>query len=128
MRAKLINEKFKKEGDPIKDMNIGMNLERYVTEKFEEEGIDMSYEEFLIELDDRIATQGGDGIIRDLYTLIKILQEQQKYEICDNILNNNGNFLDEAIVIIMKMLQKISFEKQKEFVETILNDLIDKMK
>jgi len=127
MRAKFINEKFKEDGDPIKDMNIGMNLERYVTEKFKEEGIDMSYEEFLIELDDRIANQDAAGVIRDLYTFVSKMQKENKYNECDKIIGDE-EFIDFATNMIMKMLQEVSFVNQKKFVDPVIDHLIDMMK
>ena len=33
MRAKLINEKFVEDSDPIKDMDIGWNLDKYIEKK-----------------------------------------------------------------------------------------------
>jgi hypothetical protein len=33
MRAKFINEKFTEKSDPVKDMNIGFDLEKYIDNK-----------------------------------------------------------------------------------------------
>lgn len=130
MKAKLVNERlgFTQDGDPVEDMGIGWSVEKAIKKRLHDEGDPVSYENFMAEWEDRYGNQDTIGILEDLERVISALEEEPNIAEISHVLDQDDNFVDEIIALQIKLLSKLSVEKQMQWYEPILDSYINMMK